>query len=233
MPEVQDHFGINHSLLGTLLLVISSGAVISMPFTGWMTIKLGSYRITQIFGLMATLMVPLMLVSDNYWLVLPFFFFCGFSFGATDVAMNAQAVYVERMYNRPIMSSFHAIFSIGTALGGISGAMFSKFEIPLFEHLIYIATFCFIALLTASFFLINDQPDKSQKKESEGFVLPNKAILPIAILAFCGMTGEGSLSDWSALYMNEVVGQPEDFSCLLYTSPSPRDRQKSRMPSSA
>ena len=29
------------------------------------------------------------------------------------------------------------------------------------------------------------------------------------------------------------VAQDEKGSCLLYTSPSPRDRQKSRMPSSA
>ena len=28
-------------------------------------------------------------------------------------------------------------------------------------------------------------------------------------------------------------GSPKDYPCLLYTSPSPRDRQKSRMPSSA
>ena len=30
-----------------------------------------------------------------------------------------------------------------------------------------------------------------------------------------------------------VMGRAEGFACLLYTSPSPRDRQKSRMPSSA
>ena len=218
VPEVQDHFGINHSLLGTLLLVISSGAIISMPLSGWMTVNLGSYRITQIFGALASIMVPLMLLSNNYWLVLPFFFFCGFSFGATDVAMNAQAVFVERMYNRPIMSSFHAIFSVGTALGGISGAMFSKFEVPLFEHLTSVAVFSFLAFLTASFFLINDQPDKSQKEASKGFILPNKTIFPIAVLAFCGMTGEGSLNDWSALFMNEVVGQSEDFSAWAFVS---------------
>ena len=34
--------------------------------------------------------------------------------------------------------------------------------------------------------------------------------------------------------MNELKEQAERFgTCLLYTSPSPRDRQKSRMPSSA
>lgn len=218
VPEVQDHFGINHSLLGTLLLVISAGAILAMPFSGWMTVKLGSYRLTQIFGLMSAMMIPLMLISSNYFYVLPFFFLCGFGFGATDVAMNAQAVFVERMYDRPIMSSFHAIFSVGTALGGVSGAMFSKFEVPLFIHLSTVSIFSFIMFLVASFFLINDQPDKSKQEESSGFILPNKAILPIAILAFCGMTGEGSLNDWSALFMNEVVGQTEDFSAWGFVS---------------
>ena len=218
VPEVQDHFGISHSLLGTLLLVISSGALISMPLSGWMTVKVGSYRLTQIFGMMSAVMVPLMLISTNYFYVLPFFFFCGFSFGATDVAMNAQAVFVERMYGRPIMSSFHAIFSVGTAIGGVAGAMFSRFEVPLFSHLASISAFGFLMFLTASFFLINDQPDKSEQEESKGFILPNKAIFPIAILAFCGMTGEGSLNDWSALFMNEVVGQSADFSAWAFVS---------------
>ena len=31
----------------------------------------------------------------------------------------------------------------------------------------------------------------------------------------------------------ETVVVPNEYTCLLYTSPSPRDRQKSRMPSSA
>ena len=44
-------------------------------------------------------------------------------------------------------------------------------------------------------------------------------------------TGEVSLKGWAVEPL--VIGFLPAMDCLLYTSPSPRDRQKSRMPSSA
>ena len=42
---------------------------------------------------------------------------------------------------------------------------------------------------------------------------------------------ENGFPDYRIQKYNEDTGRYKD--CLLYTSPSPRDRQKSRMPSSA
>jgi len=42
--------------------------------------------------------------------------------GITDIAMNARAVVVEQSAGRPIMSAFHAVFSVGTVLGSLVGA---------------------------------------------------------------------------------------------------------------
>ena len=61
----------------------------------------------------------------------------GFSTGLMDVAMNAQAVLVEEKYQKPIMSSFHAVFSLGAALGAGTGAIFTKLDTPLFTHLLH------------------------------------------------------------------------------------------------
>ena len=82
------------------------------------------------------------------------------------------------------------------------------------------AAFGLIATFIASFYLIYDQPEKEEGAESQkvGFTWPTKAILPLGIIGFCGMTGEGAMADWSAIFMNKVVGQSEAFSALAFAS---------------
>ena len=55
-----------------------------------------------------------------------------------DIAMNAQAVMVERHLAKPIMTSFHALFSIGMMLGALSGSLFVKLSVGLFAHFLVI-----------------------------------------------------------------------------------------------
>lgn len=79
-----------------------------------------------------------------------------------DVAINGQAVFVERLHRKPIMSSFHAMFSIGMALGAGACALFTKFEIFLWEHLLLVGVLGRIAQLLVIRFLVHDQPEKTR-----------------------------------------------------------------------
>jgi len=118
------------------------------------------------------------------------------------------------------MSSFHALFSIGMALGAGAGALFTKFEITLLSHFQMMAIFGVLAMLWAAFNLVPDSPEISTSSEGESshFQLPTKAILPLGLVAFCVMTGEGAMADWSAIFMNKVVGKDEFFSALAVGS---------------
>ena len=92
------------------------------------------------------------------------------------------------------------------------------------SHFLTISGLSLAPILWAAFNLINDDPlsTKSEKTEQDAenstFRLPSKAILPLGIIAFCGMTGEGSVADWSAIYMHKVIGQDEAFSALAFGS---------------
>ena len=189
-----------------------------MPFAGYLTVLFGSRRITIFTGAtMASLLIMIPLLS-NLWYIGALFFLFGVLSGSEDVAMNGQAVYVERMYQKPILSSFHGIWSVGTALGAGCGALMAKFEVALFNHFIVVSIFCLALILWASFNLISDEMSKIEMNTEGGttFRLPTKAIVPIGLIAFCGMTGEGSIADWSALYMNKEIGQSEAFSALTF-----------------
>lgn len=217
LPAIQRFYDISNSMLGGLLFTMAVGAVIAMPFAGWLTTRFGSKTITQVGGILSCVIIPYLVFTTNLIVVGAAFFSLGICVGATDVAMNGQAVFVERAYRKSIMSSFHAVFSIGMALGAGSGALFAKFEIALLAHLTLVAVLGGVVCLMAAFYLIDDTPEY-EVKEAEGssFVLPTKAILPLGIVAFCCMSGEGAMADWSAIFLNKVVGQSEYFSAIGY-----------------
>lgn len=220
IPEVQAFWQVSNSMLGTILLCSAGGAVLAMPFAGILIVKLGS-RLLSIFTLSLLCgLIVLIPFTQSLWLIIPLFILMGVFGGSMDVAINGQAVYVERGYNKPIMSSFHALFSLGTVLGAGSGALFAKYEMPLFVHFCITSTLSLAMLLWAMFHLVKDEGEKTAEKavptEGGGFRLPTKAILPLGIIAFCGMSGEGAIFDWSALYMHKIIGMDVSFSALAF-----------------
>lgn len=219
LPELQKYFGINNGQLGSILFFIALGSMVSMPFAGWLGGRFGSDKIVRVVSLLFCVTIPLVAISQNEWIIRLCFFFLGAASGSMDVTMNGQAVLVERLWGKMIFSSFHAIFSIGMALGAATGAMFSNFQTPLLSHLIIIAIFGVFLILWASTQLIKDTPvinEKVVSEEKTDSFLALKTILPFGIIAFCCMTGEGSMVDWSAIFMNKVVGQSEVISAYAF-----------------
>lgn len=221
LPELQRFFGVNDARLGTLLFTLALGALVSMPFTGWLTTQFGSRRIAYFTGITTGAFILLLPLSPNVWLASGLFFLLGMSNGAMDVAMNGQAVYVERLYGRTIMSSFHAVFSIGMAIGAAVGALCARWELGLNTHFLLVTLLGTGLLVWAAQHLISDAPQAAaagEKASDPHFQLPTKAILPLGIIAFCCMTGEGSMADWSALYMTKVVGTTNAFAAFAVGS---------------
>jgi MFS family permease len=111
--------------------------MLSMPFAGWLGSRFGSDKIVKIVAILFCISIPTVAFSQNEWVIRLCFFFLGAASGSMDVTMNGQAVLVERLWGKIIFSSFHAIFSIGMALGAATGGLFSSFEASLQTHLIF------------------------------------------------------------------------------------------------
>jgi predicted MFS family arabinose efflux permease len=219
LPELKTHFGVSNSVLGTMLFTTALGALIAMPLTGWLSTRHSSGQLVIYAGLLFCCAVPCIAFSPYIWLGRLSFFMTGFFSGAMDITMNAQAVMVERIFKKTIMSSFHAAFSIGMALGAGSGALFANYHFPLQYHLVYAAIFSMLALaVVAPILMKNRDAQTLMGKERTGRRNIPLAIWLIAIVGFCGMTGEGSMVDWSAIYTNTVVGSTKAFSALAVGS---------------
>lgn len=219
LPELQRFFGLNNAQLGSVLFCIALGSMVAMPFAGWLGSKFGSDAIVKVTALLFCVSIPLVAISQNEWLIRLCFFFLGAASGSMDVTMNGQAVLVERLWGKVIFSSFHAVFSIGMAIGAAVGGVFSNFQIPLQTHLTILAALGTFPIIWASTKLIKDKPEVAEQVVSEEKTdkfLALKTILPFGIIAFCCMTGEGSMVDWSAIFMNKVVGQSEVLSAWAF-----------------
>lgn len=149
--------------------------------------------------------VPIIPILPSVFALIALYFVMGIATGMLDVAMNAQAVVIERGYQKPIMTSFHALFSVGMALGAWCGAFFSDLDISLTYHFVIVVAAALIALGWASQNLIRDKPDPSEKNSGPLFQFPNQALISIGIITFCCMLGEGAMSDWSVNYMEKIV----------------------------
>jgi len=217
LPEIEAFYDMTHTQLGGILLSSAIGSIIAMPIAGYLNNQYGSKWVTIISAAMVTVIVPWLVFTPSLVLVYGTALVLGMMAGSMDVSMNGQAVIVERRLSKSIMSSFHATFSIGMVIGAGAGALAAQLSIPLFTHMIAAAIFTLVVIVIASRYLIDDfQEARLSSEKGSGFVLPTAAILPVALIAFCGMTGEGSLIDWSALYMNEVVGASESLSAIAY-----------------
>lgn len=203
-PRMQEIFSINDGTLGFVLLSSSVGALLAMPFTGWLIIRNGSRRITIFSVFLYCIFVPLIPVAPNLTALVVLFFIMGLTAGMLDVSMNSQAVMVEQNHGKPIMTSFHAIFSIGMVAGASCGSLFIKLETTLFVHLSIIVALSVMGAAWARYHLIHDKP-KEKEVDGPAFRLPNAAMVSIGVIAFCCMLGEGAMADWSTNYMKNIA----------------------------
>ncbi len=203
LPDIQVIYGLDYRQLGFVLLSSAVGSLLAMPFTGYLIDRYSSRRVTgsALFGV--GLIVGLFILSPNYFLLLLAFFFLGACSGITDVAMNAQAVVVEKLMAKSIMASFHAVWSLGMFMGAGVGALFVSFGQPVAFHMGVSALLGISLGFLAMNYLVKDE--ENGLANTSLFKLPAKVLIGLGIIAFCGMLGEGAMSEWSTNYMRDVL----------------------------
>jgi MFS family permease len=205
LPRIQEQYGADNGTIGIVLLAMSLGAVAAMPFTGWMIIKNGSRRITLFSLIFYCAFVPLIPFMPGIVTLTGLYLIMGIVTGMLDVAMNAQAVMIEQLYRKPIMTSFHAFFSIGMALGAWCGALFADLGFDLGRHFSIVVIASLMGAFWVSRNLIQDKPDASLQHDGPLFRIPSRALMSVGIIAFCCMMGEGAMADWTVNYMENIA----------------------------
>jgi len=131
-----------------------------------------------------------------------------------DVAMNTNGVAVEKLHPKPIMSSLHGMFSLGGVVFAGVGWLVVKLGVSVPMHFCGAGLLFALALLGLSPRLLQSASNPDQT--SPAFVLPEKAVMIVGIIAFCAFLSEGAMGDWSAIYLRKVLHQSAAASTLGY-----------------
>ena len=173
------------------------------PLAGWLVGRFGSRRMTTLAIIAFCLALSLPVISPtvlSLCLALGLFGACN---STLDVAMNAQAVAVERCYQRAIMSSFHGLFSLGGLVGAALAGLAMSLRMGSVHHVV---TTMVLSLVTVMFAVRKLMPSEPQQQDTgPTFVKPSGALLSLGMLAFLALLAEGAMADWSAVYLRQVL----------------------------
>ena len=201
IPDVKQQLALGDQMLGLVLLCSAVGALLAQPTVGWLIRHVGSRRMTTLMAIAFCLSPILPGLAANTLALMAALFVLGACSGGLDVAMNAQAALVEQGYARPIMSSFHGIWSIGGLGGAALGGLIASQRVPVGTHLLGVAVAATIAAALASRWLLADAGHPGDAGPS--FALPPRALLLLGVIAFGVLLCEGAIADWSAVYLRE------------------------------
>ncbi|MFI5713206.1 MFS transporter [Kribbella sp. NPDC051620] len=217
IPNVERATGISHSTLGLLLLVLGGAAFIGMQVAGPLADRLGQRRLVPAAGVLLGISLFGPGLANNWWTLGLTLLAVGFGNGSIDVAMNSQAVVVERAYPRPIMAAFHAMWSIGGAFAALIGAAALRADVPTAVSLSVSGVVVIVVSLAAGRFLIEAPAEpEAAADEPERVAPPSKLVWKLGALAFALMLAEGVANDWAALQFRDVLGTSTSTAAYAY-----------------
>ena len=202
-PFIKENVNADKSQFGVLLLCLGIGAIIAMPITGILSAKRGSKPMVLLGGLSMVVLLPILVVVNSPIILALILFLFGAALGTLDVAMNVHGVEVEQIEKRPLMSNFHAQFSIGGLVGAALMTIFLSFGMPLLLSSIIASSITFFAMiLTIKRLLIVNSVKQSK------FMFPKGVVLLLAIFAAIIFLVEGAVVDWGALLIIDLELTP-------------------------
>ena len=201
VPFAKQRLQVDDGTLGLLLLCLGVGSVVAMLRTGPLCARYGCRPVVLAGGAGLVLLLPLLALVGTPWLLGVVLFGFGGALGSLDVAANVHAVEVERDAGRPLMSGFHALFSVG----GFAGSALMTFLISLSVSPLAGTLVCSVLMAVAMVFaqprLLAGGPAQPAPGDAAALVLPRGPVLLLSVLAAVTFLVEGALLDWSALLL--------------------------------
>ncbi len=205
IPEFAARLGLDSAGMGLMILVFGVGSLAMMPVAGALSAQRGSGAVVRIFALaFIPALLIIALVPNVVTAVIVMFYFGG-TMAAMDVAMNANAVAVEKSMRRAIMSSCHAFWSLGGLIGaGTGGFLITQFGSTVHALVATIAAAIMIAVAWPSIIADKFHHPSGEKQK---LTLPRNP-LPwlVGVMALFSMVPEGAIIDWSAYHMRQDLG---------------------------
>ncbi|RZG81181.1 MFS transporter [Acinetobacter pittii] len=222
IPFAQQRLNLNHADFGLLLLCMGIGSMIAMPPTGALVKRWGCRPLIALALMLLMVLLPSLTMWSSIVTMAVALFIFGSAAGCLGVAINLQAVVVEKHSVRALMSSFHGMCS----LGGLTGAMLVTALLavglsPLMSTLSVVMILLVIggvaipSCLTS--FEQDEKPHEDTTQAPKKLYRPDGIILLIGMMCFIAFLSEGAAMDWGGIYLTSKYQLNPAFAGLAYT----------------
>ncbi|TDB52435.1 MFS transporter [Photorhabdus khanii] len=200
IPLAKERLQLDNGAMGLLMLAFGIGSFIMMPMAGMLAARFGCRQVFTLCALLVLVMLPGLSVLPTPLTLACALFIFGAGIGAMDVVVNIHAVMVEKMAQRPIMSGFHALFSLGGIAGAGSVSALLSLGISPLQAMSMAVLLIVLLLLPAWSGLLNE----AESGNTPFFAVPRGVVVLLGFLCFVAYIMEGSMLDWSGILLTSV-----------------------------
>jgi len=227
-PALRDGLSASTEQMGMILFGFSAGAMVGILSAGRLVERLGSHRLA-LLGLLALPLSLCVLAVGSVWLSMGCafagLFIFGVGMGWAEIAVNIECAAVERALRRPMMTTLHGFFSLGTLVGALAGMGMTALDVALEMHLGVVAGMSLVMVLV----LIGEAPRLSEHGSSADqgatgeamswrALLTDRRLLPICFVVLAMALAEGAANDWLPLLMIDGHGFAHTTGTLIYVA---------------
>ncbi|GAB3827578.1 MFS transporter [Dactylosporangium cerinum] len=218
IPAIKRNLSLDDGALSIALLAFAAGAIAGMQMTGRLVDRFGSRRVMLPVAFAEGLVLIPPAYAPNLAALAVALFAFGAVHGTLNIAMNAHAIDVQRAWQRPIMSSFHAVYSIGGFIGASAGGLFAHAGVgPRTTFTAVGGTMVAFAAWSAWWALPRTAPAPrgTGPAAQDG---PVRGVLFLGVLVCCALVGEGAAADWSAVYLRDNLHSSAGFAAAAFAA---------------
>jgi MFS family permease len=214
IPVLKQRLGLSAGDLSIVLLTLALASVFATVATGALAPRFGTGRSTGFAAGAVVVAFALPIFAGSFLQLTVCAAIIGLTVGALDIAMNAHASDIERRWRDPIMSSFHAAFSVGGLIGASLGGLLAGAPWGITGQIALPMLVALVAIVLATPRLGHGL--RSEAGQGVALALPEWSALPLCAIALLCFLLEGAMADWSAVYLESVAGATASVSASGY-----------------
>lgn len=216
IPDLKTALNLSEAQLGSVLLALPIGQLLTMPLSGKLVTQYGSKTILTLAAPLYATVLACIGLATNVWQLGGVLLLFGVAGNLCNISVNTQGIAVEKIYERSIMTTFHGAWSIAGFTGALIGLIMMHFQVSPLMHFLMIT-----GLIYANTWVMHStlvEGVKAPKSKGGWAMKPDQLLWQLGFVGFCSMAAEGAMFDWSGVYFKEVVHAPGSLVVLGYAS---------------
>ncbi|MCC9043353.1 MFS transporter [Myroides sp. M-43] len=219
IPTIKTYLGISEAELGTLLLLMPIGQISTMPLSAKLINQYSSKTIVKFGFLIYPIILLILGLSTTYIQLAIGLFLFGVAGNLCNISINTQGVELESLTHKPMMSSFHGVWSISSFVGALIGLLMFSLKLTTSIHFAIVMIIIFTIWVLNFKLLVHTSPtNKEEQDKGSIFKHLDKTLIQLGLIGFLSMAIEGAMFDWSGVYFQDIVKAPEQLIIIGYTS---------------